>query len=235
MDFIVLFLREYILLEDKSEVDKVRRKMPRFWLSEDQKIYKRSFSGSYLLYIHPETSELLLEELHEGICGSHIGGRSLSHRVITQGYWWPNMQKKQKSMWRSVINVKYLHETYTNQEESLIPYPALGHLHSGACILLSLSPKQQVTRDICWSAQTISLNGLKLSPWRISEMWMPRIFSGKTSLPGSGSFIPSSQIMDFSSIANPSRDTAVNWELRTGIPLQPTPRGMDKLRLLIRS
>ena len=83
MDSIVLFLREYILLEDKSEVDKVRRKMPHFWLFEDQKLYKRSFSGSYLLYIHPETSELLLEELHEGICGSHTGGRSLSHRALT--------------------------------------------------------------------------------------------------------------------------------------------------------
>ena len=44
--------------------------------------------------VHPEKSELLLEELHEGICGSHTRGRSLSHRAITQGYWWPNMQKE---------------------------------------------------------------------------------------------------------------------------------------------
>ena len=134
-----------------------------------------------------------------------------------------------------MISVKDLHQTYTNQEESLIPYPALGHLHSGAWILLSLSPKQHETRDICWSTQTISLNGLKLSLWRISEMWMPRILFGKTSLLGSRSFIPSSRTMDFSSIVNPSRDTTVNWELRTDIPLRPTPRGMDKLRLLIRS
>ncbi|XP_065633667.1 uncharacterized protein LOC136069281 [Quercus suber] len=48
----------------------------------------------YLLCIHPEKAELLLEELHEGICRSHTGGRSLAHRAITQGYWWPNMQKK---------------------------------------------------------------------------------------------------------------------------------------------
>ena len=57
-------------------------------------MYKRSFSGQYLLCIHPEASELILEELHEVICGSYIGGRSLTHRAITQGYWWPNMQKK---------------------------------------------------------------------------------------------------------------------------------------------
>ena len=35
MNPIVLFLREGILSEDKSEVDKVRRKTLRFWLSDD--------------------------------------------------------------------------------------------------------------------------------------------------------------------------------------------------------
>lgn len=72
----------------------MRRKAPRFWLSDDQKLYKRSFSMPYLLCVHPKAVEPLLEELHERICGSHIGGRSLSHRALTQGYWWPNMQKE---------------------------------------------------------------------------------------------------------------------------------------------
>ena len=83
MDPIVSFLKEDILPSDKLEAEKIWRKAPRFWLSEDQKLYKRFFSGPYLLCIHPEKSELLLEELHEGICGSHTRGRSLSHRAIT--------------------------------------------------------------------------------------------------------------------------------------------------------
>ena len=86
MDPIVLFLKEDILPEDKSEADKVRRKAPHFWLSENQKLYKCSFSGPYPLCNHPEASELIFEELHEGICGRHKGERSLSHRAITQGY-----------------------------------------------------------------------------------------------------------------------------------------------------
>ena len=86
MDRVVLFLKKVILPEEKSEANKIRRKAPRFWLSEDQKLYKRSFSRPYLLCIHPEVSELLFEELHEGICGSHTGGSSLSHKAITQGY-----------------------------------------------------------------------------------------------------------------------------------------------------
>ena len=86
MDSIVLFLKEDVLLENKSKADMLRRKDPRFWLSKDQKLYKMSFSSPYLLCIHPEAVELLLEELHEGICGSHTRGRSLSHRALIQGY-----------------------------------------------------------------------------------------------------------------------------------------------------
>ena len=90
----MLFLKKDILPEGKSEADKVRRKALRFWLSKDQKLYKRSFSRPYLLCIHPEALELLLEELYEGICGSHTRGRSLSHKTFTQGYWLLNMQKE---------------------------------------------------------------------------------------------------------------------------------------------
>ena len=94
MDPIIQFLSKNVLPEDKSEAEKVRRKAPRFWLSEDQKLYKLSFFRPYLLCIHLEASELILEELHKGICGSHTGGRSIAHRAITQGYWWLNMQNE---------------------------------------------------------------------------------------------------------------------------------------------
>ena len=94
MDSISLFLEKDVLPEEKSKADKVRRKAPRFWLSEDRKLYKCSFSGPYLLCVHPKASESLLEELHEGVCGSHTRGRSLSHKALTQGYWWPNTQKE---------------------------------------------------------------------------------------------------------------------------------------------
>ncbi|XP_050241867.1 uncharacterized protein LOC126690753 [Quercus robur] len=87
MDPIKNFLKDDTLPEGKLEAEKIRRNAPRFWLSEDHKLYRRSYSGPYLLCIHPEESESLLEELHEGICGSHTGGRSLAHQALTQGYW----------------------------------------------------------------------------------------------------------------------------------------------------
>ena len=92
-DPLVAFLKDGILPEDKVEAKKVRRKAPRFWLSEDQKLYKRSYLGPYLLCVHPKAVDMLLEELHKGIYGSHTRGRSLARRALTQRYWWPSMQK----------------------------------------------------------------------------------------------------------------------------------------------
>ena len=83
MDPIMNFLKDDTLPEGKLKAEKIRRNAPRFWLSEDHKLYRRSYSGPYLLCIHPEGSESLLEELHEGIYGSHTGGRSLAHRALT--------------------------------------------------------------------------------------------------------------------------------------------------------
>uniref|UniRef100_A0A2N9GN13 Integrase catalytic domain-containing protein n=1 Tax=Fagus sylvatica TaxID=28930 RepID=A0A2N9GN13_FAGSY len=93
MDPYVTYLKEGVLPEQKKEAEIIRRKTARFWLSKDLKLYRRSFSGPYLLCVHPDVIEDLLYEIHEGICGSHTGGRSLAHRALTQGYWWPYMQK----------------------------------------------------------------------------------------------------------------------------------------------
>ncbi|XP_075667544.1 uncharacterized protein LOC142637124 [Castanea sativa] len=93
MDPIITFLQHGVLPEDGTMAEKVRRSAPRYWLSEEHKLYRRSYAGPYLLCVHPEIVEPLLEELHEEVCGSHTGGRSLAHRAMTQGYWWPNMQK----------------------------------------------------------------------------------------------------------------------------------------------
>ena len=45
MDSIIRFLKADILLEEKMEADKIRRKATNYRLSEDRKLYKRSFSG----------------------------------------------------------------------------------------------------------------------------------------------------------------------------------------------
>ena len=213
MDPLVLFLKDDILPENKAEVDKIQRKTSQIQLSEDQKLYKHSFSRPYLFCVHPKASKLILEELHEGIYGSHTGARSLSYRAITQGCQWLNMQKeaheyekKYDQCQRFALNI---HQQGRNLNPLTNPWP----FAQWGLDIVRPFPRQQGTRGIYWSASTILLNGLKLNFQQTSEMWTPRSFFGRTLLPGLGSRTLSSQTMVFNLIVRPSGDTAANWEL----------------------
>ncbi|XP_075675143.1 uncharacterized protein LOC142644405 [Castanea sativa] len=93
MDPIVDFLVEDRVPEDEKEAARVRRTAARYWLSADRKLYQRSFEGLYLQCLQPSKIGELLAKLHEGVCGSHVNEHSLAHQAMTQGFWWPQMQK----------------------------------------------------------------------------------------------------------------------------------------------
>ena len=40
-----------------------------------------------------EDANYILKEVHEGICGNHIGARTLAGKTLRQGYYWPTMLK----------------------------------------------------------------------------------------------------------------------------------------------
>ena len=92
IDPIIEFLAEDRIPDDKSEANKIRQIASQYWLSANTKLYRRSFGGPYLLCLHPEKVNELLIKLHEGVCGSHAGGRSLAHQAMTQGFWWRKMR-----------------------------------------------------------------------------------------------------------------------------------------------
>jgi ribonuclease HI len=92
MDPILSYLKDNKLPEDKKQANMIKRKALKYWVSKEGTLYRRSFTGPYLLCVHPEMVKNLLFEIHEGICGNHTRGRSLAHRVISQRYWWPYMQ-----------------------------------------------------------------------------------------------------------------------------------------------
>ena len=52
-----------------------------------------SFSRPYLRCLSRGGAEKVIEQVHQGIYGTYIGGRTLCHRIITQGYYWPTMRQ----------------------------------------------------------------------------------------------------------------------------------------------
>ncbi|KAJ3684300.1 hypothetical protein LUZ61_013464 [Rhynchospora tenuis] len=54
-----------------------------------------------------KTAEIL-NETHQGICGSHQGPRILGKRIMRQGYYWPNLRKDAEDLVRSKRNLKFI-------------------------------------------------------------------------------------------------------------------------------
>ncbi|CAL8117010.1 unnamed protein product [Prunus armeniaca] len=73
-----------------AEARRVRYRSARYLIINGA-LYKRGFSLPYLRCLTPEEGTYVLREIHEGICGNHLGGRSLAHKVIRQGYFWPSL------------------------------------------------------------------------------------------------------------------------------------------------
>ena len=79
MDPIIDFLAEDRVPDDEKEASRIHRVATWYWLSVNRKLYLRSFRGPYLLCLCPEKVNEFLAELHEGVCSSHVGGRSLAY------------------------------------------------------------------------------------------------------------------------------------------------------------
>ena len=47
----------------------------------------------YLKCVEEDKAKYILMEVHEGICGEHIGLRSVLSNIIRIVYFWPTMQK----------------------------------------------------------------------------------------------------------------------------------------------
>ncbi|KAK3022624.1 hypothetical protein RJ639_045775 [Escallonia herrerae] len=92
MDRIIKYLSTGELPSERHEARNLRIKTARYALVEGT-LYKKSFSLPYLRCLRPSESLYALQEVHEGICGQHLGGRTLAQKILRQGYYWPTMQK----------------------------------------------------------------------------------------------------------------------------------------------
>nr|XP_043615167.1 uncharacterized protein LOC122587140 [Erigeron canadensis] len=64
-----------ILPADRSEARKIRVKAPQYKIL-DKKLYKKGFVTPWLRCVGPKQAEMIIREIHEGICGAHSGARS---------------------------------------------------------------------------------------------------------------------------------------------------------------
>ena len=89
---LIAYLRLGILLDRKDAARKLKFRASRFVLIRNV-LYKRGFSWPYLRFLSHEEADHVMREVHKGICGNHLGARSLAHKLTRAGYYWPTMLK----------------------------------------------------------------------------------------------------------------------------------------------
>lgn len=57
-------------------------------------LYQHSLDGTLLKRLESDESKNTLQEVHEGICGTHSSGSTLAKKLLRLGYYWPNMEKE---------------------------------------------------------------------------------------------------------------------------------------------
>ena len=93
---IIGYLKEGRLPQGRDEARKLRIKLAKYVLM-DEMLYKRGFSQPYLRCLAPNKVNYVLKEVHEGACGNYSGARSLVHKVVRAGYYWPTIQADAKA------------------------------------------------------------------------------------------------------------------------------------------
>ena len=108
---------------EKEAARKVKVRAVRFVLIKDV-MYKRGFSRLYLRCLGNEEADYVMREVHEGICENHSGSRSLVHKLVRAGYYWPTMQADVEAYVRACDKCQRFSNIIRKPTEELTPMMA---------------------------------------------------------------------------------------------------------------
>ena len=119
----ISYLKVGVLLDEKGVARKLKVQASRFMLIKDV-LYKRGFSRPYLRCLCKEEADYVMKEVHEGICENHLGARSLVHKLIRAGYYWPTMMKDAQAYVQSCDKCQRFSNLIRQLSEELTPMTA---------------------------------------------------------------------------------------------------------------
>ena len=120
---IASYLKDGILQNEKEAARKINVRATRFVLIKDV-LYKRGFSRPYLRCLDNEEEDYVMREVHEGICGNHSGSKSLVHKLVRTGYYWPTMQADIEAYVRACDKCQRFSNIIRQPTEELTPMTA---------------------------------------------------------------------------------------------------------------
>ncbi|XP_022007472.1 uncharacterized protein LOC110906678 [Helianthus annuus] len=90
MSPIIMYLKHVTLPEGKTEARKIQHKALNYEMA-DGMLYHKSYMGPLLRCVDKHDAQYLVWEIHEGLCGVHVGPHIVVAKNMSAGYYWPNM------------------------------------------------------------------------------------------------------------------------------------------------
>ena len=117
------YLRSGILPDGKETARKLKVQASRFVIIRDV-LYKKGFFRPYLRCLSHKEADYVMREIHEAICGNHSGARSLVHKIIRAGYYWPTMLKDAQAYIKTCDKCQRFSNLIRQPSEELTPMTA---------------------------------------------------------------------------------------------------------------
>ncbi|KAL0462545.1 UNVERIFIED_CONTAM: hypothetical protein Slati_0142100 [Sesamum latifolium] len=89
---IIKWIEEGLLPENRWEAARLKTRATRFIIQEHI-LYKKSYTHPLLKCLSTEEGIHILQEIHNGCCGAHVGTRILANKALRAGYFWPTMKQ----------------------------------------------------------------------------------------------------------------------------------------------
>jgi hypothetical protein len=87
---IMAYLHQYYEPDSKNEQTRMQQRAKDYQIVSNE-LYRTSMSDPLLRCISKIEDQNILQEVHVGICGGHIGAHALIASVLQQGFYWPAM------------------------------------------------------------------------------------------------------------------------------------------------
>jgi hypothetical protein len=76
------------LPEDTVEAKRITRRSKAFVVLQG-KLYKKSITGILQRCVTPQKGQVILKDIHAGVCGHHASSRTIAAKAFWAGFYWP--------------------------------------------------------------------------------------------------------------------------------------------------